>query len=797
MRDQPLMAERIREIRFNPFRGLPDYTCELGGKNITILGGTGKGKSAIVDGIEFFFNGSLRRFHGRGSGNIDADEAMRHVLERGQPLVEFFFTPTNESVKRLLGTDHLPAAAHQSIQEYIDQHPPAEAFVLRRSQLLEFIHDQDAERYQKYIYLLGLDDIDAAQRSFVQAEGLIEDKFNVCQQRLIVLLQLFRDLDTQWMPSNLSDVLTKCAEVAQPFGVDTLTEWRQLCNAISILDAKRSEETKQRIDALNPAIDRLAVEVPSEIEDTVTAVNELHRDLSKMQAESEEAVRGAVIEEGLKYFREHLDITKCPLCEQTLEEGYQAVFERLTERSRALGELHDLEARRSQNLDALVTALQRLLDQLAKEKEQDHGIYPEGVPEVLIKHQEALQGWMEQVKSMKEQKSYEDVTLPPAVEAVRTIRSTTHESLKSDRDALIQPDAVALENAVVFLQRAKEKEPEIRAAELAKDGSLKLRRAFQDSKEAFSRARESAIQAVFDKIAEKVLSYYHKLHDSSGDADECSECTDLSLTSTARAATGGLQLAIEFLGKVSSCDPRAFLSEGHLDSLGLCLYLATVRIFNNPGSLLVLDDVLTSVDREHRHRVAELLLDDFSDFQAVVTTHDEYWFDLLESKVRARGEQGKWRFKRIARWTLEKGPESAAYEGTWDWIESNLVEGSYRELGGSLRLVLEDFLKRVADKTELKVKYNINGRYVAGDFQLAGISKTIRGRLIEEAGNEAEEIVKDIDRVFGTGNLINFLSHDNPGRLEVTLTETKDFVSGLKSLEQRCKTHKLIKGIDL
>ena len=790
------MTEKIREIRFRPFRGLPDYTCELNGKSIAILGGTGKGKSAIVDGIEFFFSGSLRRFHGRGSGNIDADAAMRHVLEKGQPSVEFLFTPTNESVKRVLGSNDLPAATHLSIQEYIDRHPPAEAFVLRRSQLLEFIHDQDAERYQKYIYLLGLDDIDAAQRSFVQAEELIENQFNECQQRLSELLQLFTDPDAQWIPTNLSDILAKCAEVARPFGVDMLTEWQQLDSAILILDAKRSKETKQKIDALNLAIDHLGVEVPSEIEGIVAAVNQLHGQLGKMQAESEEAVRGGVIEEGLRYFREHPDITECPLCEQKLEEGYQSVFERLAERNRALGELRDFETERSQKLDALVTALQRLLDQLAKEQEQDHGIYPDGYTQVLVKHREALQEWMKLVKSVRDQKSYEGVTVPPDVEAVQSIRSTIHDSLKKDRDALIQPDALDLEKAVGFLQRAKGKEPEIKAAESTKDNSLKLRHAMRDVREAFSRARESAVQAVFDKIAEKVLSYYHKLHDFDG-ANESSECTDLSLTSTSRAATGGLQLAIEFLGKVNSCDPRAFLSEGHLDSLGLCLYLATVRIFNNSGSLLVLDDVLTSIDREHRHRVAELLVEDFPDFQLVITSHDEYWFDLLKSKVLARGEQDKWRFKRIARWTLEKGPESAAYEGTWDWIESNLVEEAYRELGGSLRLVLEDFLKRVADKMELKVKYNINGKYVAGDFQFAGIDNTLRDRLIEEAGNEADEIKKDIQRVFGTGDLINFLSHDNPGRLEVTLTETKDFVNGLKSLEQRCKTHKLIKGINL
>lgn len=148
-----------------------------------------------------------------------------------------------------------------------------------------------------------------------------------------------------------------------------------------------------------------------------------------------------------------------------------------------------------------------------------------------------------------------------------------------------------------------------------------------------------------------------------------------------------------FLGLADSCDPRAFLSEGHLDSLGLCLYLATVRTFNPPGTMLVLDDVLTSIDREHRHRVAELLFEEFADFQLVLTTHDEHWFDILQTKARARGDQGNWLFKRIVRWTVEKGPESAAFESTWSHIEANLTDDSYRELGGPLRVIVRQSSK--------------------------------------------------------------------------------------------------------
>ena len=252
--------------------------------------------------------------------------------------------------------------------------------------------------------------------------------------------------------------------------------------------------------------------------------------------------------------------------------------------------------------------------------------------------------------------------------------------------------------------------------------ATKKNNAANQARDAFSQAREKAIQAIFDQIANKVLLYYKKLHDIDGDAEK-SECTGISLESTSRAAAGGLKLAIQFLGLADSCDPRAFLSEGHLDSLGLCLFLATVRTFNPPGTMLVLDDVLTSTDKEHRHRVAELLFEEFGDFQLVLTTHDEHWFGILQTKAQAYGDQDKWLFKKIARWTVELGPEAATLENTWAHIETNLKEDGFRELGGPLRVVLEDFLKRVAEKLELRVRYKSDGKHTVRRLYISGDSK--------------------------------------------------------------------------
>lgn len=786
------MAERIREIRFKHFRGLPDYICKLDGKSIVICGGTGKGKSAIVDGIEFIFSGIIRRFHGEGSGNIDADDAIRHVHKKDIPLVEVGFTPTNATMKRRLGDEGLTVPERPTIKEYIERHPPSGSFILRRHQLLEFIYDQEAKRYQKYIRLLGLDSVDFTQKVVIEAEQNISQATSETEIRLQQLLQLFRIDKLNWSPRSSIEILTKCSELAQNLGCRVIAAWDQIEEVLLDLDAKRSRETKEKIDKLNVAIDRLSTNISTKIEEEALLLNQLHEQLQIKQAESVEAKKGEIIKEGIRYFQEYPDTKVCPLCERPLESGYHEVFENLKARDKALSELREREKLQTVHIDTLITEIQKVIHQLEQE-EKDHSVYPEEQRALLLTQKNNLVEWIKKIKEVKERKTYEIIEISPAIQGIRSIRSSLYTHLAKERNELIKSDAVAIEETFSFLQRARDKRMEIESAETNVKKVQKILQQLQAVREAFSRAREVAIQQIFTIIAKKVISYYQDLH-GARDSAENVECTRLTLTPTSRAAAGGLRLAIEFLGLTDACDPRMFLSEGHLDSLGLCLYLASARMFNPSGSLLVLDDILTSIDKEHRHRVVQLLLQEFSDFQIVLTTHDEYLFELIKSSSQARGEQSNWIFKQISRWTLDRGPESSAFEGTWDWIDANLQEDSYRQMGSALRVILEDFLKRVAEKIELKVRFHNDGKYTAFDFKHAGIDNEIREKLINKEPSDADKIRLELQRVFGTGDLINFLSHDNPGRLEVTLGEVKDFVAGLKELENRCKKHQIIKG---
>ena len=107
------MSEMIRSIRFEHFRGLPGSDFNLKGKNLVLLGSNGKGKSAVVDGIEFLFSGQVGRFVGTGTGSIDHDDAIQHVKKLGVPKVTLSLSPSNGAISRSLDAETLSITDRQ------------------------------------------------------------------------------------------------------------------------------------------------------------------------------------------------------------------------------------------------------------------------------------------------------------------------------------------------------------------------------------------------------------------------------------------------------------------------------------------------------------------------------------------------------------------------------------------------------------------------------------------------------------------------------------------------------------
>ncbi len=788
------MTERVRSISFSHFRGLPNNEFDLKNRNLVLLGSNGKGKSAVVDGIEFLFAGQVGRFVGDGTGGINHNEAVQHINKLGDPCVSATLSPSNQELIRTLGDAGVRYSESAAVAKYLASHGHVDTFILRRARILDFIFDQEANRYQKFVRLLGITKLDDLQKVFVGSDMTANERVNAARASLQLKLAPFNDQESGFEPSCLAEIYERVVAVVKEFRLEEPESWEDVAERLVKLKEKRPGSNSEKIDALTKAILNLQNPLPADVDSDMAVANSEAERLKELRASSEDAPRSAIITAGQDYLEANLDETDCPLCERQFDVSLDEVLTRLYERATALSGLRQAEENRRQALIHIGQFAKDCASKLKNDLNAADLIDAADRQKLRDARASALRLSRLVANTLSVGLVDNVVTISGRLTEISVIRAAIATRLETKKAKLLPPDTPKLEKAIALLERAIAAHEDIASAERTVGAARELQRRSKLVNTAFTKARETAIQDIFKKIAGMVLKFYRKLHDFDNDG-ELSECTDLELVPTSRARAGGLKLAIQFLGLEDSKDPRAFLSEAHLDSLGLCLFLATVRIFNPPGTLLVLDDVLTSIDKEHRKRVGDLLFTEFVDYQVVITTHDEYWASQLESNAVARGVQKSWKFMRLESWNLDAGPSTSEVEQTYDFISANLIEANYRNLGGPFRVLLEDFLKRVAVKIQLKVEFRIDGAYTVGDFVVGGITGKLREELINKCDPSEEADIKgNIANVLGQDDLINALSHDKDSKLEITLTQAKDFVSGLQSLAAHCKKHGLIKG---
>jgi len=94
--------------------------------------------------------------------------------------------------------------------------------------------------------------------------------------------------------------------------------------------------------------------------------------------------------------------------------------------------------------------------------------------------------------------------------------------------------------------------------------------------------------------------------------------------------------------------PQTFLNEGKLTQIALSIRFAATltQIHDAPLKLLVLDDLLISLDMSNRMKVVEIILgEDFADYQKIILTHKFGFFQEFRRNLGA--EHSKWCFKRF------------------------------------------------------------------------------------------------------------------------------------------------------
>jgi hypothetical protein len=225
--------------------------------------------------------------------------------------------------------------------------------------------------------------------------------------------------------------------------------------------------------------------------------------------------------------------------------------------------------------------------------------------------------------------------------------------------------------------------------------------------EVCEKQRKQYLEQVLAAIAVEVGRLYEAIHPGEG-----LNKISFKLSPTRQ---GSLDLSAEFLGKQDQ-PPQAYFSESHLDSLGLCIFLALAERQAPESTIVVLDDVLGSIDEPHVDRLIGMLYDEARKFKhTILTTHYRPWREKFRWGWL---KNNQCEFIELGAWTPADGIVSAQNSlSPLAELRSHLVASppSLQPACAAAGVILERACDFLASLYELDVPYR-NGGLTLGDL---------------------------------------------------------------------------------
>jgi len=672
------MAVKIKTINIHAFRGIPDLEIQLDGKNLLLREENGTGKSSIVEAIELFFTGKIS--HLEGIRGLSLQRHGPHVnYDANDVNVGLTFNPGSVSLNRTFESSFSPP---EQFKEYFEITQKG-IFILRRSQILTFIMSNPADRFRAIGSIIGIEPLDAIELEMMRVRDNLkgeidskEDKINELISNLSTIIE--KDI------SKVEDILLALNEMLQEANLPLIKSLKDVDkHAEEMLKTVKKAESIDRIGVLNEVFEitktkLISREIIGELNDFNNKVKNLLQEDIRLELSVAD-----LLESGRKVIEEkEMDI--CPLCEQRIDR--ESLIIKIDNRLRTLRNLSKKasEVRTmyvplinkfneiTDKVDAIISKIESF-PQLAEEKRRS------------IEKIAFLKEFAPHITSAKNLKDMIPVQVfDKQKNEINGVWTSISKKCNQVLDTIgLTEDEKKVLDVVRLIEQTRSKTTELSKTQ----AELKICQYRFDLAEkifsTFSETKKTKIQGIYNSIQGNIQSFYSSLH-----PNELHKNIELTVALGRRAST---ELRMESFGREGE-DPRALTSEGHLDSLGLCIFLGFVKKFNKGCSLIVLDDIVCTVDAKHRENICKLLFEGFRDQQLIITTQDEVWYEQLRASQRVYEMEGDFKNKVITNWCVERGQllDHIKYDGREYKIrlilatnleletrEGNILSGSY------------------------------------------------------------------------------------------------------------------------
>lgn len=667
---------KIDTIELSWFRGAATKaTLKTGLKSVVVYGENACGKSSFVDAIEFMITqGKIEHLKNefsdlnncvRNTETPDGEDCKAKISFENGGYVEACVPQTGRIRFEASSDDLLTAIQEWDVQRHI----------LRQDEVSDFIHLTNSQKYSVLSPLLGLQKYEEIAQNMVRIRGSVLEtsQYQMLQGEFVTIQseinEVLPNVRAETRKKLVHSRAKKYVQVPIKENVDTIA--KTAITALETLLQDKEPQVKRYLvmQSLNKIPIKEKLESVVRSQDEFAKISEQYVDHKIPILENTEKILASV------------DLSQeieCPACGQyILGTEFKDHVNQELERLKKAREVRNQAVAERQ---AFTVALSNFISQYQSEKAflewlslpENKGISSLFVQLTKISLEEPTNRWsIELVEKLKvvTKKLCPIVEKEAKIEAPAT--TTIVDDLNFFRVCLKIPRLEHLESI------------------LAKIDLLlsTLNDSFNKIREEIANITERVLKAISQDIA-RIWSLIHP--------GQPIENVRLSPSQKDKA----IEVCLKFYGKEQP-DPRLTLSEGYRNSLGLSIFLALANQGNAKENPIVLDDIVSSLDREHRGMVTQLLRSELSERQVILFTHDREWF----SELRGFLESDNWKFFTLKKWDSPQiGIELLPSSFTFDEAEA-LISTHASSSGNAIRSIMDTELPRAAAELKLAMPY--------------------------------------------------------------------------------------------
>ncbi|MBR3140931.1 MAG: hypothetical protein IKF11_08725, partial [Methanobrevibacter sp.] len=483
------------------------------------------------------------------------------------------------------------------------------------------------KRYDAIMDLCGIKDINKIESAFSSSTSSLKKELSSTESNYDDILEDLSYLLYGDRYSGYDECIGKLNSILKENGKEGIDEDTNIDNFVDNLDMSRFTQIKNKIDEYQEHLGSI---------DFLTLNSNLDNIIAEYQSLASNNLKSSqyllnTLNESVSYL-ELTNTDTCPVCNNSIDSSktIMDIKERISEISQSNSKFNDWK----NDLNQLISKV----DTQIRHCERLEEIYNDFVKltdvskinlnyDGLINLKNDLEDFLELKKVATD---FDSINFNLITDDFESIGKQLH---KYEKDQNIDE----LSNIYNALFKVKE----LNELNIAIKNLTKQYTAAKMAFEIFKDTKQEYIIDMMDEIKDDVKFFYEYIH-----SDDAINSPDIVLTDSKK-----IDVYLDSFGDV--VDSRSYASEGHLDTLGICIFLAFNKKFNELP-LIVLDDVFTTVDVYHKDKIADLIINELSDYQFFITTHNVPWANQLKNMCQKANKD--YLLYEITDWSFENGP---------------------------------------------------------------------------------------------------------------------------------------------